>query len=81
MPRPSIKSPCVADRYADRTRERIAEFSDGEAGGLISVGRRDDGLHVSIYRAESVLVHVDPAILAPQSLRAAAKLYAERNPT
>lgn len=62
MTRPSIKTPCVADRYADKDRERIAEFD----GGLFSVRRQDDGtILASVYSLDSsVKVAVDHAHLA-----------------
>lgn len=58
MPRPSIKSPCVADHYADKSCERIAEFSAPNGkGGLISIRQHDDGsVSVSVYR-------IDPGVM------------------
>ncbi|MES2295377.1 MAG: hypothetical protein V4527_18925 [Pseudomonadota bacterium] len=54
MSRPSIKTRCVADTYADKTRERIAEFSAPNGkGGLISVRQNDDGtVTVKLYRLD-----------------------------
>lgn len=55
MARPSIKSPCVADRYVSNPHERIAEVcwpslpgavdnpKAEAAGGLISISRASDG--------------------------------------
>lgn len=56
MNRPRFTSPCVADRYANKSRERIAEFSfpgaDG-AGGLIALRYRDGQPPlVNVYRVE-----------------------------
>ena len=60
--RPTIKSPCVADRHhADG--ERIAEFSAPNGkGGLISLRQMDDGqLVISLYRLDAgVIVHCNP---------------------
>jgi hypothetical protein len=54
MKRPSIKSPCVADRYADPNRERIAEFlAPNGKGGLIRVHQCDNGnVTVEVYRCD-----------------------------
>lgn len=63
--RPSIKSPCVADGYADKSCERIAEFSAPNGkGGLISIRQNRDGtVTVNIYRTDArVDVTADPAI-------------------
>ena len=64
MKRPRLITKCVADHYADKTRERVAEFD----GGLISLRRCDDGtLLVSLYQLDSnVVVRVDPARLAKE---------------
>lgn len=54
LKRPSIKSPCVADRYAG-PGERIAEFSAPNGkGGLISIRQINggDGVLVSVYRTD-----------------------------
>lgn len=65
MARPKINTSPVADQYADKTTERIVEFSSGQAGGpggLISfkqTGEDGRGLHVDVYRLDegvSVLV-------------------------
>ena len=63
--RPYIKTRCVADNYANKRCERIAEFD----GGLIRLNRAEDGkLYVSLYRLENdVRVFVDPAFLVPES--------------
>ncbi len=78
MRRPRIKSPCVADGYANRDSERIAEFSGDAGGGLFMVADRGDALHLSLYSLSGCVVHVDPAALSPESLRAAARLFKER---
>lgn len=65
MGRPSIKSPCVADRYADQSRERIAEFSTPSGkGGLISIIENDNGeVLVSVYRCDpGVTVRAEPEL-------------------
>ena len=54
MPRrPSVNTRCIADGYANKSNERIIEFSANNgtgAGGLISFRNRSDGtLLVSIY--------------------------------
>lgn len=51
--RPTIKSPCVADRYAS-PHQRIAEFSAPNGkGGLISVSQKPDGsVEVVLYRLD-----------------------------
>lgn len=53
MKRPSIKSPCVADRYHG-TGTRIAEFSTPSGkGGLISVHENENGRAVvDVYRVD-----------------------------
>lgn len=53
MPRPTIKTPCVAHRYA-HPRERIAEFSTPSGkGGLISVSENVHGAAiVDVYRCD-----------------------------
>lgn len=66
MARPTVTIQSVADHYANRTDERIIEFSSGEPGGpggpggLISFKRRNDGsLSVDVYRLdEGVTVNV-----------------------
>lgn len=65
MKRPSIKTPCVADRYADKRAERIAEFSTPSGkGGLIRVRQNDDGsVLVSLYR-------LDPGIIVETTHKA-----------
>jgi hypothetical protein len=63
MRRPSVTLKCSADVYADKTRERIVEFSDPVlgVGGLISFRRCDDGtLLVQAYRCDEK-VQVNPA--------------------
>lgn len=68
MARPSIKSPCVADGYADKTRERIAEFSAPNGkGGLIAIRQNDDGtVTVSLYQLDDgVLVAAPAARIVP----------------
>ncbi len=73
MKRPSIKSPCVADRYADKTCERIAEFSAPNGkGGLIAVRQHPDGaVTVAVYRLDpGVTVTVDPDAITGQPLAA-----------
>jgi hypothetical protein len=54
MKRPTIKSPCVADRHHVGA-ERIAEFSGSKGnGGLISVREMADGsLIVNVYRMDN----------------------------
>lgn len=60
MRRPTIKTPCVADRYADRSRERIAEIgfygAGVNAGALVSARVTGDG------RALINVYAVDPKI-------------------
>jgi hypothetical protein len=56
MPRrPSINLKCVADSYAEKSRERIAEFSAPNGkGGLICIRQNDDGtVTVSVYRLDA----------------------------
>jgi hypothetical protein len=52
--RPCVTINCVADNYADKTRERIVEFdTPSHKGGLISIYQHDDGLvTVNIYRCD-----------------------------
>jgi hypothetical protein len=62
MARPKVTTG-PADQYANKTDEKIIEFSSGEPngpGGLISFKRLADGtLSVSLYRLdEGVTVHV-----------------------
>jgi len=54
MRRPSINPHCVADTYADKQHERIAEFTAPNGkGGLISVRQNDDDtVSVSVYRTD-----------------------------
>lgn len=56
--RPSIKTPCVADRYSG-PHERIAEFSASNGkGGLISIQERHDGrVVVDLYRCDQGVVN------------------------
>lgn len=65
MARPSIKSPCVADHYADKHCERIAEFSAPNGkGGLIRIRQNDDGtVLVSLYR-------LDPGVIVETTHKA-----------
>jgi hypothetical protein len=58
---PRVLTRCVANHYADKTRERIVEFE----GGLISFRRQSDGtLLVNLYSLDAnVRVGVDPAHL------------------
>ena len=51
--RPSMMNRCPADTYCGG-HERICEFFDKptQAGGLIGLTRRNDRLHVSLYRLE-----------------------------
>lgn len=64
MARPKITVKCVADDYANRSIERIVEFSDGlpgGKGGLIALRRMDDGtLRVDVYRTDDGVVVVGP---------------------
>lgn len=60
MKRPTIKSPCVADRAA-MSGERIAEFSLGECGGLISLRSMPGGsARLEIYCVDGPLEIVTP---------------------
>ncbi|HEX9807894.1 MAG TPA: hypothetical protein VGA34_13455 [Alteraurantiacibacter sp.] len=54
MARPSIKTRCVADTYADKSCERIAEFSAPNGkGGLIAIRQNSDGtVTVHVYRLD-----------------------------
>lgn len=53
MARPTINTNCVADRHADRAREKIIEFRAGDKGGLISFYQHDNGtVTISIYRTD-----------------------------
>jgi hypothetical protein len=56
MARPSIKLNGVADTYAQREVERIAEIGNGKTGGpggLLSLRRSDSGsLMVTVYRTD-----------------------------
>lgn len=79
MRRPRLYSPCIADRYVNKARERIAEFStDDGAGGLIAlrVADGDKCAALTVYNTEGVEVRLDPRILSPETLRWAAQLYA-----
>lgn len=53
MQRPSIKSPCVADRYVTGC-ERIAEFSapNGKGGLIRIMQHKDDRVTVDVYRTD-----------------------------
>lgn len=79
MSRPRIFSPCVADRYVTKARERIAEFSTADgAGGLIAL-RVAEGHYpasLTVYQTEGVEVRLDPRCLGAETLRKAAELYA-----
>lgn len=68
MTRPRITSPCVADRFADKRTERIAEFSyPGSAdartgnlpGGLIRAWDGPNGPALHVYRVDGVRVTVE----------------------
>ena len=52
MKRPSIKSPCVADRYAS-PGERIAEITLPDGRGLLLSVRNDGTIHV--YRPDTTM--------------------------
>jgi hypothetical protein len=61
MARPSINTRCVADSYANRDVERIAEVNAKEGGALVSARRNipEDRLTINVYRMdESVDVSV-----------------------
>ena len=62
MTRPSIQSPCGADRH-HAARERIAEFHfDQGIGGLISLRTLDDGTHrIDVYRVSPEVRIMIPA--------------------
>ncbi len=64
--RPTIKSPCVADRYATGAA-RIAEFSTTAGnGGLMEVREMEDGTaQVNLYRLDKGTVVFCP----PENLR------------
>lgn len=56
MARPTIKSPCIADRYVtDRNVERVAEVHSARlgAGCLISVRETDSRLVIEVYHADA----------------------------
>jgi hypothetical protein len=61
MSRPTIKSPCVADRYHG-VNERIAEFrTPGGKGGLFRVQEHSDGrVTVELYRCDEGITFVIP---------------------
>lgn len=69
MPRPRFLSPCNADRYVDKSRERVAEFSFPDAatsasvpGGLISLRYREGKPPlVQLYRVEGCDVTTEQA--------------------
>ena len=65
MKRPRIKSPCVADHYADKRFERIAEFSTPNGkSGLIRIRQNEDGsVLVSLYR-------LDPGVIVEATNKA-----------
>lgn len=76
--RPSIKSPCNADRHHG-PGERIAEFSAPNGkGGLIGVRQHDNGaVTVNVYRCDDgVIVYgpADPVRDAAQDMLAALRL-------
>jgi hypothetical protein len=84
--RPSFSSTCVADRYADKRRERIAEFSFPDApeaggvtpGGLIRLAYRDGAPPlVELYRVEGCEIRTPPSAEARAVLASAAE-YVER---
>lgn len=52
--RPAVIVNCVADRYADRGRERIVEFSfPNGKGGLIAFRQSDGGVcTINVYRMD-----------------------------
>lgn len=79
MKRPRLYSPCVADRYVNKRRERVAEFSteDG-ASGLIAlrVADGDRCASLTVYAVEGCEVNVNPRVLSAKCLREAAELYA-----
>lgn len=53
--RPKVTLRCIADAYADKSRERVIEFFDPvlKQGGLISFCRQGDGiLRVDVYRLD-----------------------------
>lgn len=65
LKRPTIKSPCVADRYHLNPCERIAEFmTPSGKGGLISIVEKPDGgVVVAVYRCDpGVTVRAAPEI-------------------
>lgn len=80
--RPSIKSPCVADRYA-MTGERIAEFRIGKIGGLISLRETlIGGARLEVYRVDGgpleIVTPADPLRDAAPAMRDALALALER---
>ena len=58
MRRPRVLTKCVADRFSEKSKERIVEFSDANgAGGLISFYMQTDGkLRVCLYRLDDTVV-------------------------
>ncbi len=71
MKRPTIKSPCVADRYCDRT-ERIAEFNTPSGkGGLFRVRQSGDGKVIAeVYRTDPEIIVIAPHNAADEAARA-----------
>jgi hypothetical protein len=59
--RPTITTPCVADRY-HATGERIAEFSTPSGkGGLISIREDETGqVIVNVYRTDAGVIVKGP---------------------
>lgn len=64
MKKPKLKSPCVADRYG-LPGERIAEFSIGGKGGLISLRQDGEGVPIiELYQLDpEIKVRVKPELL------------------
>lgn len=55
MKKPKVMTKCVANSYA-APNERIVEFSNGQAGGLISFRTMPDGsLAVNIYQQDKTV--------------------------
>ncbi len=62
MPRPTVKTKCVADAY-HAPNQRIIEFNDPKtgAGGLISfLSEADGSLTVGLYRLDECVTVIIP---------------------
>lgn len=75
MPRPRVITHCVADTFANKSRERIIEFTfPSGRGGLLSFSTLDDGAEViDLYRCDpGFIVRVAREVGVPKSAVAVA---------